>query len=103
MLSWCAGSGAVRAAHGPTLRGIVSWTDYWDGETTIYANARHKHVHYEGIARDIVSLLPGPDARVVDYGCGEALSAHLVADACARLFLCGRNVRNGNHRNDTGT
>jgi hypothetical protein len=73
----------------------VTWTDYWDGETTIYANARHKRVHYEGIARDIVSLLTEPNARVVDYGCGEALSAHLVADACARLFLCesSPNVR----------
>jgi cyclopropane fatty-acyl-phospholipid synthase-like methyltransferase len=45
-------------------------------------------VHYEAVARDIVACLPGPAARVVDYGCGEALSAHLVADDCAHLFLC---------------
>ena len=25
---------------------------------------------------------------MVDYGCGDALSAHLVADACSHLFLC---------------
>jgi SAM-dependent methyltransferase len=65
----------------------VGWLDYWNDGTTIYVNARHKRVHYEGVARDIVRLLPGPGARVVDYGCGEALSAHLVADACARLYL----------------
>ena len=66
----------------------MTWTEYWNGETTIYVNARHKAVHYEAVARDIVACLPGPDARVVDYGCGEALSAHLVADACGHLYLC---------------
>ena len=66
----------------------MTWTEYWNGATTIYVNARHKSVHYEAVARDIVACLPGPDCRVVDYGCGDALSAHLVADACAHLFLC---------------
>ena len=66
----------------------MTWAEYWNGETTIYVNARHKSVHYEAVARDIVACLPGPAARVVDYGCGDALSAHLVADACAHLFLC---------------
>jgi SAM-dependent methyltransferase len=64
------------------------WADYWNGGTTVYANERHKRVHYEGIARDIIALLPGPDARVVDYGCGDALSADRVADACRHLYLC---------------
>ncbi len=73
------------AEHGG---GRVTWSEYWNGETTIYVNARHKNVHYEAVARDIVACLPGPGARVVDYGCGEALSAHLVADACAHLYLC---------------
>jgi SAM-dependent methyltransferase len=45
-------------------------------------------VHYEGVARDIVSHVLSPEARVVDYGCGEALSAHMVADACQHLYLC---------------
>jgi len=66
----------------------VTWAEYWNGATTIYVNARHKSVHYEAVARDIVACLPGRAARVVDYGCGDALSAHLVADACAHLFLC---------------
>lgn len=73
---------------GRAWRGRVTWSEYWNGETTIYVNARHKSVHYETVARDIVACLPGPGARVVDYGCGEALSAHLVADACAHLYLC---------------
>lgn len=73
---------------GAHWRGTVTWTEYWNGATTIYVNARHRSVHYEAVARDIVTALPGPDCRVVDYGCGDALSAHLVADACAHLFLC---------------
>jgi trans-aconitate methyltransferase len=70
------------------MAGQVTWSEYWNGETTIYVNARHKSVHYEAVARDIVACLPGPAVRVADYGCGEALSAHLVADACAHLYLC---------------
>lgn len=66
----------------------MSWAEYWNGRTTIYVNARHQSVHYDTIARDIVACLPGRNARVVDYGCGEALSAHKVADACAQLYLC---------------
>ena len=67
----------------------VKWAEYWDGETTIYASDRHKRVHYARIADDIVRLLPGQsEATVVDYGCGDALSAHIVADRCSRLLLC---------------
>jgi ubiquinone/menaquinone biosynthesis C-methylase UbiE len=66
----------------------VGWLDYWNGNTTIYVNARHKSVHYQGVARDILRLLPSPGARVVDYGCGDALSAQQVADACGHLYLC---------------
>jgi SAM-dependent methyltransferase len=66
----------------------VTWAEYWNGKTTVYVNARHKHVHYEAVARDILAYLPGREARVVDYGCGEALAAHRVADACGKLYLC---------------
>jgi SAM-dependent methyltransferase len=66
----------------------MTWADYWNAETTVYVSDRHKQVHYEGVARDVRSHVPSPDARVVDYGCGEALSADLVADACRHLSLC---------------
>jgi SAM-dependent methyltransferase len=33
-------------------------------------------------------LIPSRDAVVLDYGCGEALSADRVAARCARLYLC---------------
>lgn len=66
----------------------MSWAEYWNGDTSVYVSARHMQAHYAGIARDIVSHLPGPGARVVDYGCGDTLGAGQVADACARLYLC---------------
>jgi hypothetical protein len=49
-----------------------AWLDFWNGETFIYANERHKQRHYEMVARDIAMHIPGPASRVLDYGCGEA-------------------------------
>jgi SAM-dependent methyltransferase len=36
----------------------------------------------------VAALVPSPDAVVLDYGCGEALSAEHVAARCTRLYLC---------------
>lgn len=66
----------------------MNWREFWNADTPIYVNGRHKLVHYQRIAGDIERLLPGPDARVVDYGCGEALAAGRLADQCAHLYLC---------------
>jgi SAM-dependent methyltransferase len=75
----------------------MNWTDYWNQDTTIYANDRHKQVHYEGIARDLMACIRSPKARVVDYGCGEALSADRVAAACGHLYLCDSASRTREH------
>jgi SAM-dependent methyltransferase len=66
----------------------MTWSEYWNDKTTVYVSDRHRTVHYATVARDLIGLLPSPDAWVVDYGCGEALSANMVADACGQLFLC---------------
>ncbi|MGJ4884227.1 MULTISPECIES: class I SAM-dependent methyltransferase [unclassified Bradyrhizobium] len=63
------------------------WIDYYDSTHTIYASKLHRDLHFEGIARDIVGYIPSPDAVVLDYSCGEALSAAKVADACMTLIL----------------
>lgn len=70
------------------VNSTVSWADYWNRRTTIYVNARHRRVHYERVSQDLLKCLPGPGARVVDYGCGDSLYAHLLAGACDHLFLC---------------
>jgi ubiquinone/menaquinone biosynthesis C-methylase UbiE len=63
------------------------WIDYYDSTHTIYASKLHRDLHFQVIARDIVSYIPSPDAVVLDYSCGEALSAAKVAEACGMLIL----------------
>jgi SAM-dependent methyltransferase len=66
----------------------MNWRDFWNQDTPIYVSERHKVLHYAGIARDLAGLIPSPGAVVLDYGCGEALSADRVAAKCGRLYLC---------------
>jgi ubiquinone/menaquinone biosynthesis C-methylase UbiE len=63
------------------------WIDYYDSTHTIYASKLHRDLHFEEIARDIIGYISSPDAVVLDYSCGEALSASKVADACGMLIL----------------
>jgi SAM-dependent methyltransferase len=78
------------------------WIAFWDSEHSIYVNARHRDVHYRTIAQDIARLIRAhgvetrvnalsggsPGACVLDYGCGEALHAGIVAATVRRLILC---------------
>jgi ubiquinone/menaquinone biosynthesis C-methylase UbiE len=63
------------------------WIDYYDSTHTIYASKLHRDLHFQLIAKDIIGYIPSPDAAVLDYACGEALSASEVAEACGRLIL----------------
>jgi SAM-dependent methyltransferase len=76
---------------------IADWLAFWDSPHAIYVNARHKDVHYQVIAKQIAALVPSPQARVLDYGSGEALHADVVAGAAGELLLCeaAPGVRNG--------
>jgi SAM-dependent methyltransferase len=67
---------------------ISSWLAFWDSPHSIYVSARHKDLHYRLIASEIAALVPGPQARVLDYGSGEALHADLVAAQAGELLLC---------------
>lgn len=63
------------------------WIDYYDSTHTIYASRHHRDLHFELIARDIIGYISSPEAVVLDYSCGEALSAAKVAEACGQLIL----------------
>ncbi len=63
------------------------WIDYYDSTHTIYASKLHRDLHFQIIARDIVGYISSPTAVVLDYACGEALSAARVAEACGKLYL----------------
>jgi SAM-dependent methyltransferase len=75
---------------------LMDWIEFYDFKhSVIYVNARHRDVHYRTIAEDIRGYIPSSDARVLDYGCGEASSAHLLAEAAGHLTLveAAPNVR----------
>ncbi|HVV62335.1 MAG TPA: methyltransferase domain-containing protein [Pseudolabrys sp.] len=72
------------------------WVSFYDFKhSIIYVNERHRDVHYRTIAQDIRRYIPSPNARVLDYGSGEATSAETVADACGALTMAeaAPNVR----------
>jgi len=70
------------------------WIEFWDGKHPIYVNARHEAAHFRRIADDIRAYAP-PGGVMLDFGCGEALSADRVAEPLSRLILCepAPNVR----------
>jgi SAM-dependent methyltransferase len=75
---------------------MSNWVSFYDFKhSVIYVNERHRDVHYRAIAQDIAAYVPSPDARVLDYGCGEATSADVVAKFCGHLTLAeaAPNVR----------
>jgi ubiquinone/menaquinone biosynthesis C-methylase UbiE len=63
------------------------WIDYYDSTHTIYVSKLHRDLHFQIIARDIIGYITSPEATVLDYACGEALSASQVAAACGQLIL----------------
>jgi SAM-dependent methyltransferase len=70
------------------MAAMSDWRAFWDSDHSIYVNARHKDVHYRDIAEAIAGFVPGPTARVLDYGCGDTTHADLVARAASEVILC---------------
>jgi SAM-dependent methyltransferase len=66
----------------------LDWRTFWDSDHSIYVNARHKDVHYREIAEQVAAFVPGPHARVLDYGSGDAIHADQVAPVAAEVILC---------------
>ena len=70
-----------------TPEAMDDWIDYYDSTHTIYASKQHRDLHFQLIAKDIIGYISSPGAVVLDYACGEALSAAEVAEACGKLYL----------------
>src|SRR5271155_5372240 len=68
-------------------RHMDDWIDYYDSTHTIYASKLHRDLHFQVIARDIIGYITSEDAVVLDYACGEALSAGQVAEGCGKMYL----------------
>jgi SAM-dependent methyltransferase len=67
---------------------MSDWVAFWDSDHSIYVSASHRDLHYFTIARDIAAYVPSPSATILDYGCGEALHADVIAARAAQLILC---------------
>jgi SAM-dependent methyltransferase len=67
---------------------MPSWREFWDSAHSIYVSERHKDVHYRDVAEQLAAFVPSPQARVLDYGSGEAIHADLVAARADELILC---------------
>ena len=61
----------------------MSWQDFWDGEHSIYVNARHRMLHDRRIASDIADGAQSLIREQVEMGVAvrmavlEALASHL--------------------------
>ena len=63
------------------------WISFYNAKhSLIYVNDRHRDVHYRTIAQDVREYVPD-GGNVLDYGCGEATSADLVAERAGHLYL----------------
>ena len=67
---------------------MITWREFWDSAHSIYVSERHKDVHYRDVAEQLAAFVPGPNARVLDHGSGEAIHAGLVAARARELLLC---------------
>lgn len=65
---------------------MEQWIDFYDSAHSIYVNARHRDIHFLRLAEDLAAYVH-PGTSVLDYGCGEALRADIVADKAGRLIL----------------
>ncbi len=81
------------------------WIAFWNSDHSIYVSDRHRDLHYQAIAEEIIAYVPSPAATVVDFGCGEALHAERIAAKCARLILveAAEKVRAGLLRRFAGS
>jgi ubiquinone/menaquinone biosynthesis C-methylase UbiE len=66
---------------------MKDWIDFYDSAHSIYVSARHRDLHFALLADNIKAYIPDSDTVVIDYSCGEALSAARVAEACGKLIL----------------
>lgn len=65
-----------------------NWVSFWNSQHSIYVNARHLDLHYRDVAERTLDLKPEATAKVLDFGCGEATHADLVAARVGHLWLC---------------
>jgi SAM-dependent methyltransferase len=65
---------------------MSDWVSFFDSDHSIYVSARHRAVHARIVGQDLLAHIP-QGARVLDYGCYEALYADDIAARADTLIL----------------
>ncbi|HYM30631.1 MAG TPA: class I SAM-dependent methyltransferase [Candidatus Cybelea sp.] len=69
---------------------MASWLEFWNQPHSIYVSRRHLEAHYRRIGDDVLALLPKRPLDLLDWGCGPALAAPVLARAGIRVALYDR-------------
>ncbi len=72
---------------------MTNTISFWDKVAPAYACARHRQVYCAYMAAALARFVSSADARVLEFGCGEALSAERLAERCGSLVLCDGTPR----------
>ncbi len=71
---------------------MSTWLDYWHQPEGLFAGSPHVAAIAERFVRDLPKQVPfQPGQVLLDYGCGEALTAGPLADAGLRVMLYDRS------------
>jgi SAM-dependent methyltransferase len=65
----------------------MSWRNFFIVDRASRASDRYPAIYYEDIAKAIAAQIPAPEAVVLDYSCGAAPAASLIAEHCATVYL----------------
>ena len=70
----------------PGGQGSGGWVDFWNRPNAIYANQRNLEAHFACLQSDLEAHLP-EGGTVLDFGCGDALTAEAMAKRCRNVWL----------------
>ncbi len=65
----------------------MSWRNFFFADRASRASDRYPAIYYEDIGKAIAAQIPIPEAVVLDYACGAAPAASLIAEHCATAYL----------------
>src|ERR1700761_9263019 len=65
----------------------MSWRNFFIVDGGSRASDRYPAIYYEDIAKAIAAQIPALEAVVLDYSCGAAPAASLIAEHCATVYL----------------
>lgn len=67
---------------------VRTWKEFWNRENRVYVSRKHVEAHYRVLGGGVLELLPRDrPLTLLDWGCGEALAAPVIAQAGVTVLL----------------